>query len=102
MSTEQIADIYGQSTSPREVYSLAADVNPGNSGGPLLTIEGDIAGVVFARSATDDDLGYAMTNAELGPVVDAAPSLATALEPGQLRHWLGCGLARRGGACTTR
>jgi S1-C subfamily serine protease len=82
VSTEQIADIYGQSTSPREVYSLAADVNPGNSGGPLLTTEGDIAGVVFARSATDEDLGYAMTNAELGPVVDAAPSLATALNPG--------------------
>ena len=82
VSTEQIADIYGQTTNPREVYSLAANVNPGNSGGPLLTIEGDIAGVVFARSATDADLGYAMTNTELGPVVDAAPSLATALSPG--------------------
>jgi uncharacterized membrane protein required for colicin V production len=82
VSTEQIADIYGQSTNPREVYSLAASVNPGNSGGPLLTIGGDIAGVVFARSATDEDLGYAMTNTELGPVVDAAPSLATALNPG--------------------
>ncbi|MEO5921204.1 MAG: MarP family serine protease [Pseudolysinimonas sp.] len=82
VSTEQIADIYGQSTSPREVYSLAADVNPGNSGGPLLTTDGDIAGVIFARSATDEDLGYAMTNAELGPVVDAAPGLATALSPG--------------------
>jgi S1-C subfamily serine protease len=82
VSTEQIADIYGQSTNPREVYSLAANVDPGNSGGPLLTTGGDIAGVVFARSATDDDLGYAMTNAELGPVVEAAPSLATALNPG--------------------
>jgi hypothetical protein len=82
VSTEQIADIYGRSSNPREVYSLAATVNPGNSGGPLLTTGGDIAGVVFARSATDDDLGYAMTNTELGPVVDAAPSLGTALSPG--------------------
>jgi hypothetical protein len=82
VSTEQIADIYGQTSNPREVYSLAATVHPGNSGGPLLTTGGDVAGVVFARSATDDDLGYAMTNTELGPVVDAAPSMATALSPG--------------------
>jgi hypothetical protein len=82
VSTEQIADIYGTSSSPREVYSLAAQVNPGNSGGPLLTTGGDIAGVVFARSATDSDLGYAMTNTELAPVVAEAASLNTALTPG--------------------
>jgi S1-C subfamily serine protease len=82
VSTEQIADIYGQSTSPRGVYSLAATVNPGNSGGPFLTTDGEIAGVVFARSATDGDLGYAMTNTELGPVADAAPTLVNAITPG--------------------
>ncbi|HEX7834688.1 MAG TPA: MarP family serine protease [Pseudolysinimonas sp.] len=82
VSTEQIADIYGTDTSAREVYSLAVDVNPGNSGGPLLTTDGDIAGVIFARSATDSDLGYAMTNRELEPVVEAAPDLSNAIEPG--------------------
>ncbi|HWM33261.1 MAG TPA: MarP family serine protease, partial [Pseudolysinimonas sp.] len=82
VSDEQIQDIYGTGTNPREVYSLAARVNPGNSGGPLLTTGGDVAGVVFARSSTDDQLGYAMTNAELAPVVDRAAGLNTALEPG--------------------
>jgi S1-C subfamily serine protease len=82
VSNEQIQDIYGTGTSSREVYSLAARVNPGNSGGPLLTTGGDVAGVVFARSATDDDLGYAMTNAELEPVAAQAASLSTALQPG--------------------
>ncbi|MEO8095747.1 MAG: MarP family serine protease [Pseudolysinimonas sp.] len=82
VSTEQIENIYGTDASPREVYSLAAKVNPGNSGGPLLTTGGDVAGIVFARSASDDDLGYAMTNAELTPVVDRAAKLATAIEPG--------------------
>lgn len=82
VSTEQLADIYGTGTSPREVYSLAAQVNPGNSGGPLITPDGRVAGVIFARSASDDTLGYAMTNTELGPVADAAPTLSTAIQPG--------------------
>lgn len=82
VSTEQIDDIYGTTTSDREVYSLAAHVNPGNSGGPLLTTGGDVAGVVFARSSTDDDLGYAMTNTELRPVVDRAAALSTPITPG--------------------
>ena len=82
VSTEQLADIYGSRTSAREVYSLAAQVNPGNSGGPLLTTDGDVAGVIFARSASDDSLGYAMTNTELAPVAQAAASLNTAIQPG--------------------
>ncbi|MBX3194353.1 MAG: MarP family serine protease [Microbacteriaceae bacterium] len=82
ISTERLEDIYGSRSSTREVYTLAADIEPGNSGGPLLTTDGDVAGVVFARSATDDDLGYAMTNTELAPVAQRAPGLSTALEPG--------------------
>jgi S1-C subfamily serine protease len=64
------------------VYSLAAQVNPGNSGGPLITPDGRVAGVIFARSASDNTLGYAMTNTELGPVAEAAPTLSTAVQPG--------------------
>ena len=82
VSTEQIANIYGTSSAPREVYSLAARVNPGNSGGPLLTTGGDVAGVVFARSASDETLGYAMTNAELQPVASAAAGMSAAIQPG--------------------
>ena len=37
----------------REVYSLYADVEPGNSGGPLLTPKGDVYGVIFAKSLDD-------------------------------------------------
>ena len=51
MSSERITDIYGQDSSPREVYTLAANIQPGNSGGPLLSPEGQVAGVVFARSS---------------------------------------------------
>jgi S1-C subfamily serine protease len=57
----------------REIYALAAQVQPGNSGGPLLTADGDVAGVVFARAEADADRGYAMTTAELEPVLAGAP-----------------------------
>ncbi|HWH27113.1 MAG TPA: MarP family serine protease [Pseudolysinimonas sp.] len=82
VSTEQMDDIYGTSRSPREIYTLAARVNPGNSGGPLLSTTGAVAGIVFARNAKDAELGYAMTNAELQPVAEAAPRLTAAVSSG--------------------
>lgn len=81
-STEGIPDIYGSTRHPRDVYTLAAVVQPGNSGGPLLSTDGRVAGVVFARSADDPELGYAMTNAELEPVASAAAGLAAAVPSG--------------------
>lgn len=82
VSTERIADIYGNPGSPREVYTIAAVVQPGNSGGPLLTPDGEVAGVVFARNTQDAELGYAMTNTELAPVVQAAAGLDDAVSSG--------------------
>ena len=43
-------DIYGQDVVHRDVYELQAVVRPGNSGGPFVTTDGDVAGVVFAAS----------------------------------------------------
>ena len=41
-------DIYGEGTVVREVFSLRALVRPGNSGGPIITPQGRVGGVVFA------------------------------------------------------
>jgi S1-C subfamily serine protease len=54
-------DIYGQGSVVREVYSLRSLVRPGNSGGPLLSVDGDVLGVIFAASVSDRDTGYALT-----------------------------------------
>ena len=54
-------DIYGKPGVEREVYSLYAEVEPGNSGGPLLDTNGRLAGIVFARSLDDAVTGYALT-----------------------------------------
>ncbi|WP_395639245.1 MarP family serine protease [Pseudolysinimonas sp.] len=82
VSSEPIPDIYGASRTEREVYTIAAVVQPGNSGGPLLATDGRVAGVVFARNADDPELGYAMTNRELGPVASAAPGLSSSVSSG--------------------
>jgi S1-C subfamily serine protease len=55
------ADIYGDGTVFRDVYSVFASVRPGNSGGPLVSSEGEVYGVIFAASLSDDDTGYAVT-----------------------------------------
>ncbi|MFE0928802.1 MarP family serine protease [Streptomyces mutabilis] len=58
-------DIYHRDTVGRDVYSLFATVRQGNSGGPLLTPEGEVYGVVFAKSLDDAQTGYALTVDEI-------------------------------------
>ena len=71
-------DIYGEGTVVREVFSLRGLVRPGNSGGPIVSSAGDVLGVVFAASVSDDETGYALTaeqvarSAALGIEADAA------------------------------
>jgi S1-C subfamily serine protease len=62
-------NIYGEGAVIRDVLSLRGKVRPGNSGGPVVTSAGDVAGLVFAASLTDDDTGYALT---AGQVAQAA------------------------------
>lgn len=82
VGTVVVPDIYDDSSAPREIYALAATVQPGNSGGPVLTPAGEVAGVVFARSDTGDDTGYAMTTTELMPVVAQLGNLSAAVDSG--------------------
>jgi S1-C subfamily serine protease len=59
------ADIYGSANTVRRVYSLYATVQPGNSGGPLLSVDGTVVGVVFAKSLDDKRTAYALTMTEV-------------------------------------
>jgi S1-C subfamily serine protease len=62
-------DIYGDDLSSRDIYAIRSTVRPGNSGGPLLSKDGRVLGVIFARSTSDADTGYALT---VDQVVDHA------------------------------
>ena len=64
-------DIYGESQVTREIYVLTADIHPGNSGGPAVDAQGRVMGVVFANSTSDPSEGYALTNGEVAPDIQA-------------------------------
>ncbi|MCM0615453.1 MarP family serine protease [Paenarthrobacter sp. TYUT067] len=83
ISTILVPDIYGNNPSPAQVYRLAGDVQPGNSGGPLLTTQGQVAGLIFAKTTTDAALGFALTMADLEPVAAQAPGLSSPVSAGQ-------------------
>lgn len=82
VSTANVPNIYGKDPRPLQLYYLAAQVQNGNSGGPLLDRAGKVVGVVFAKSADQQAIGYALTTTELAPVVAKAPSLSAAVSPG--------------------
>ncbi|MDF5754858.1 MarP family serine protease [Spongiactinospora sp. TRM90649] len=60
-------EIYHRKKVIREVYSIRGVVQPGNSGGPLLTPEGRVFGVIFAAATDEDETGYVLTAREVTP-----------------------------------
>ena len=75
-------NIYGTGAVIREVYSLRGRILPGNSGGPIVTARGDVAGVVFAASVTDRDTGYALTADQVDAAADAGRSSSVEVSTG--------------------
>jgi hypothetical protein len=68
-------DIYNDpDTFTRGIYVIQARVRPGNSGGPLVDLQGHVLGVVFATSAADPTQAYALTAAEIAPDISDALS----------------------------
>ena len=69
-------------TSTREIMTLAADVDHGNSGGPVLTGDGAVGGVVFAKSESVENVGYAIPVSTLSPLAAQAPALDAPVDSG--------------------
>ncbi|MCV7259571.1 acid resistance serine protease MarP [Mycobacterium shimoidei] len=70
-------DIYRNSTVEREVYTVRAIVEQGNSGGPMIDLNGKVLGMVFGAAVDDNDTGFVLTAKEvagqLSAIGDTAP-----------------------------
>lgn len=82
MSVGPITIEEGGRTSTRDIMTLAADVDHGNSGGPVLTGDGAVGAVVFAKSESVANVGYAIPVSTLEPLAATAPSLDEPVDSG--------------------
>jgi len=71
-------DIYNSNNVTREVYTIRGLVRSGNSGGPLMSPDGTVLGVIFAAAADNPDVGFAITADEAAPDAQAG---ASAVQP---------------------
>ena len=76
-------DIYGKAEVTREIYAISADIKQGDSGAPLFALDGTVAGLVFASSATDAETGYALTAKEFMVGVETASTATQAVATGE-------------------
>ncbi len=67
-------DIYDSRTVQRDVFTVRGTVRSGNSGGPMITPDGDVIGVVFGAAVEDPDTGFTLTADQVRSEVDAASS----------------------------
>ena len=54
-------DIYRNKTVTREVYTVRGTVRQGNSGGPLIDMNGHVLGVVFGAAVDNVETGFVLT-----------------------------------------
>jgi S1-C subfamily serine protease len=75
-------DIYNRKTVVRDVYTVRAVVRSGNSGGPLLSPDGSVYGVVFGAALDDKETGFVLTAQQVAPMMRAAPGLTESVGTG--------------------
>ena len=76
-------DIYGKGMVLREIYSLRADIRQGDSGAPLITTDGKVAGLVFASAANDSLTGYALSPREFAKALASIAVSHTSVSTGK-------------------
>jgi len=70
-------NIYNSGRVSRDIYELQTDVEPGNSGGPVVTSDGSVAGIVFAKGVTQTNVGYALLTRDVEQIINQAEASRT-------------------------
>ena len=76
------SNIYQQGSTTREIYEVEANIIPGNSGGPLITTNGTVVGVVFAQSTEYNQVGYALVTTPIVHIIDSTSPNSSAVSTG--------------------
>lgn len=93
----------------RELIQLAMPVQPGNSGGPLVDLDGNVRGIINMKSAIDDNLGFAIPISQLMPIRDRTNPVSYerwvtlgTMDPETWQTLFGATWQQRGGIITAR
>ena len=68
-----IEDIYVEDTVERRALEVHGDIGSGDSGGAVLSATGDVIGIIYARSRTRDEVGFATDSSELQTLLATMP-----------------------------
>jgi S1-C subfamily serine protease len=74
-------DLYDEHGTSRDVFILAAELHPGDSGGALVDTRGEVVGVAFAIAPDKPGTAYALSNKELNGAL-AEPRAASGAATG--------------------
>jgi S1-C subfamily serine protease len=75
-------DIYEADRVERRILELRAEIQPGDSGGPLMLEDGTVGGMIFAQSKTDPSVGYALSPTEVATTVTPALGSSAQVDTG--------------------
>ena len=76
------SNIYAQGNTVRQIYEVEATIIPGNSGGPLITKDGTVIGVIFAQSTQYNQVGYALVTTPIVHIIASTPADAAPVSDG--------------------
>jgi S1-C subfamily serine protease len=75
-------NIYDRGENLRKTFSVRGLVRSGNSGGPLVSSDGGVLGVIFAASVTDKSTGYALTAGQVDNAAERGRTATTRVDTG--------------------